>query len=186
MQSKTTLEAPPAVPALDNALRQTLPTTATMNAPAAAPLTDDVFRAPLPGLVMGDAAVRAPRRHGWPGRLFLGLGYLTAVGCALGAGALLCFAAFGMESAAEVWKPAVAASVWGVLQWRLSKAVSRFSRWGWIGAMAELAGAGLAKIGLAVAMPATIPSAVVLLAINGAWMRYFWKRRAQFDVDLGG
>lgn len=52
--------------------------------------------------------------------------------------------------------------------------------------MAEQGGAGLAKIGLAVAMPMTIPSAVVLLAINGAWMRYFWNRRAQFDIDLGG
>ena len=158
----------------------------TLNAAAPAPLAENAFRAPLPGLTMGDAAARAPRRHGWPGRLFLGLGYLTAAGCAIGAVALACVAAVGMETVGDVWKPAVAASVWGVLQWRLCREVSRFSRWGWIGAMAELAGAGLAKIGLAVAMPATIPSAVVLLAINGAWMRYFWKRRDQFDVDLGG
>jgi hypothetical protein len=163
-------------------------TTTVLDSPAAATGlgAGDAFRAPLPGLVMGDAAAVTTRRHDWPGRLFVGLSYLTSVACAIGAVALTCFAAFGVELAAEVWKPALAAAAFGVLQWRLAREVSRFSRWGWIGAMVELGGAALAKVGMAVLMPVTLPSALVALAVNGAWMRYFWRRRAEFDIDLGG
>lgn len=161
-------------------------TTATLSDPPSAVPPDDSLRPPLPGLVVGDTVLSTPRWHGWPGRLFIGLGFLTSFGCAVAAIALTCVAAAGLAAVGELWKPLVGASVWGVLQFRLSREVGRFSRWGWIGAMAELGGAALAKVALAVAMPVTAPSALVMLAINGAWMRYFWNRRAHYDIDLGG
>jgi hypothetical protein len=161
-------------------------TTTTLDPQGPALFAGDAAR-PLPGLVMGDAAaVATSRTHEWPGRLFVGLSYVTSVGCVIAVVTLSCFAAFGFERVGEFWRPIAAAAVWGVLQWRLAREVSRFSRWGWIGAMAELGGAALAKVALAVTMPITIPSALVALVVNGAWMRYFWRRRRDFDVDLGG
>ncbi|HEV3049458.1 MAG TPA: hypothetical protein VGX50_04080 [Longimicrobium sp.] len=159
-------------------------TTATVSPPTAA-LADDAFRAPLPGMTVGDSAVTAPRLHEWPGRLFIACSY--AIAGALGLGVLI-FGAFALRYGLEPrhWVRVGAAAVWAVLQWRLGLAVSRFSRWGWYGAMAGLGGAALVKLGLAVMIPITAGNALVVAAINGAWMRYFWKRRDQFDVDLGG
>ncbi len=142
---------------------------------------------PLPGLMMGDAAESASgtRRHEWPARLFIACSYLTAGALAIG---VVTFGAFALNYGLEPrpWAQLAGAGVWSLLQWRLASEVSRFSRWGWYGAMAELAGAAAVKLGLAVMTPFTLPSAVVMLAINGAWMRYFWNRRAHYDVDLGG
>lgn len=153
--------------------------------PTPTALSGEPLRGPLPGMTVGDAAVTAPRRHEWPGSLFVTLSHATAG--ALGLGVLI-FGAFALRYGLEPrhWVRVAGAGVWAVLQWRLGVAVSRFSRWGWYGAMAELGGAALAKLALAVVAPFTVPGALVIVAINGAWMRYFWKRRDQFDVDLGG
>lgn len=161
-------------------------TTTVLDPPAAAIPAADAFRAPLPALVMGEGAALAPRRHDWPGRLFLRVGYAIAALCPVGVIVLGCFAAFGMETFAEVWKPMAAMAVGGVLEWRLCRAVSRFSRWGWIGAMAGLGGSALLKVGMVLTGAGDVSSALTVLAINGAWMRYFWRRRADFDIDLGG
>lgn len=161
-------------------------TTTTLDPQASGVFADEAPRAPLPALMVGETAASAPRRHDWPGRLFLRIGYAIAAMCPVGIVVLGCFAAFGMETIAEVWKPMAAMAVGGVLEWRLCREVSRFSRWGWIGAMAGLGGTALLKVGAAVMNPVGIPSALTVLAVNGAWMRYFWRRRADFDIDLGG
>ena len=156
----------------------------TIPAPPAAAFPGEGFRAPLPGMTMGDAGVSVTRRHEWPGRLFIAISFATAGALGLGVPILAAFiVSGGLEP--RLWVRLGAMAVWAVLQWRLSREVSRFSRWGWFGAMAELGAASLAKVAMAVVAPFTAPSALVMLAINGAWMRYFWRRRAQFDVDLG-
>jgi hypothetical protein len=153
--------------------------------PSPASVLDPGFRAPPPGMTMGDAAVTAPRQHEWPGRIFIACSY--AIAGALGLGMLI-FGPLALRYGLEPrhWVRVGAAAVWAVLQWRLGRAVSRFSRWGWYGAMAGLGGSALAKLALAVLMPFTAGGALMVAAINGAWMRYFWKHRDQFDVDLGG
>lgn len=160
-------------------------TTARMDAPPTAALADDAVHAPLPGLTVGDAGEAAPPRHDWQGKLFVVCSHATAG--ALGLGVII-FGALALRYGLEPrhWVRLVAAGVWGVLQWRLGVAVSRFSKWGWYGAMAELGAAALGKLSVAVMAPYMAGSALVVLAINGAWMRYFWKRRADFDIDLGG
>jgi hypothetical protein len=141
--------------------------------------------APLPGLTMGDNAASAPRRHEWPARLFIGFSYVTAGAMLIGA---VTFGAFSLRYGLEPrhWVRLVGAGVWGVLQWRLAREVSRFSRWGWYGAMAELSAAVAANVGLGLFVPMLGGRGLVMLAVNVAWMRYFWKRRAHYDVDLGG
>lgn len=163
-------------------------TTATMDARTAAALADDTLRAPLPGLVMGDAAAGTGRRHGWPGKLFIGMSYLTALGLGGGVLAMGLFLAEHARGASIYfpWQRLLLAGAWCVLQWRLAGEVRRFSRWGWYGAMAELGAATVTKLGLALFAPFAVPWTLPAVAANLAWMRYFWKRRADFDVDLGG
>jgi hypothetical protein len=158
-------------------------TTAGSNLSAAS-AADESSHAPLPGMTVGDTAVSDRRDHEWPAGLFILLSYVTAGGMAIGA---VTFGAFGVRYGLEPRRMRVAGvGVWCVLQWRLAREVKRFSRWGWYGAMAELAGAAFVKLGVAATYLFTLPSALVVLAVNGAWMRYFWNRRADYDVDLGG
>jgi len=157
----------------------------TIHSRRAAAFADEALRGPLPALVMGDGAMRVPRRHEWPGRLFITLSYLTAAAMALG---VVTFGAFALEYGLEPrhWLRVAGVGVWGVLQWRLAGEVRRFSRWGWYGAMTELGAAVAANLGLAMFVPIIGGRGLVMLALNVACMRYFWRRRADFDVDLGG
>lgn len=141
---------------------------------------------PLSGMVVGDAAPVAPRLHDWPGTLFIGFGWLMTVGSLGGACVLFLVAASGGVAFADVWRRAVPGVVLGSLQWRLVTEVRRFSRWGWYGAMAELGAAAAMKVLYGAIMPGLSLVFLALLAIDAGLMRYFWKRRAQFDVDLGG
>lgn len=153
------------------------------NAVDAAPVPlADLARDPLPGLVMGDAAVGRPRAHGWPGGLFYGLSYLFAF--CLGALALV-MGAGGLLNGLE-WPlvpMAAGAALWSALQWRLAHEVEGFSRWGWYGAMGELGVAAAAKL-WSIAQ-GQVFGAVLGLAVDVLWLRYFWNRRADFDIDLG-
>jgi hypothetical protein len=160
-------------------------TTSTMQSPRVVPFADESLRAPLPALTMGDTAVSGPRQHGWPARLFIALNYLTAG--ALGIGAVL-FTGVSLRYGLEPgwWARLVGVGVWSVLHWRLASEVSRFSRWGWYGAMAGIAAAVAANVGLGLYVPVVGEGGLVMLALNVAWIRYFWKRRADYDVDLGG
>jgi hypothetical protein len=141
---------------------------------------------PLAGLLVGDTALVAPRSHGMPGELFIGFTYLMGVVSALRALVLVIAVSNGPGVPEGMWKMGLAACVWAVLQWRLAGAVRRFSRWGWYGAMAELAGAAAMKFVGAVVFPTMAPWFLALLAIEAGLLRYFWKRRAHFEVDLGG
>lgn len=160
-------------------------TTTTLDPRTPGLFADEAPRAPLPALVVGDAAVQTPRRHGWPGRLFVGMGYVTALGLGCTVVALgFLVGDSGGELWGKVWQRLLLAGGLGVLQWQLAGQVRRFSRWGWYGAMVELGAATLGKLGLALYAPFAIPWTLPMMAANLAWMRYFWKRRADFDVDL--
>jgi len=158
MPIHTVAEAPPAVASLDPALRD-----------------------PLPALVMGERA-EIRREHEWPGSLFFVLSYIAAVG--MGAGALGC-AGFAMYAGEPRFGGlALGLGVGAAVQWRLAKEVEHFSRWGWYGAMVELAGAAAAKVwGMA---HGNVVGGMIGLGIDLAWMRYFWEYRHQFDIDLDG
>ena len=70
-----------------------------------------------------------------------------------------------------------------VQQW-LAREVERFTRWGWYGAMTEVGAATAAKLW---AIATGSASGVgIMLILDVVWLRYFWRRRADFDVDSGG
>jgi hypothetical protein len=97
----------------------------TLDTPASAAGLNPVG-GPLPALVVGERA-EATRKHEWPGRLFIGLSALAALGVGC------------MAIVSAVWgvngdpNPAlgVAGGVWAVVQWRLTREVRRFTRGGW-------------------------------------------------------
>jgi hypothetical protein len=150
--------------------------------PAARPAPE-----PLAGLLVGDTALAAPRAHGLPGELFIGFTYLMAFGSALRALVLVIgVVTSGPGVLPGMWMMGFASCVWAVLQWRLAGEVRRFSRWGWYGAMAELAAAAALNVVWAVILPEMVLWFLAVLAVEAGLIRYFWKRRAQFDIDLGG
>lgn len=140
---------------------------------------------PLAGLVMGDRAVSAPRRHGLRGQLFIAGSYVMAASSAFASVAFAFSATSGMGAGLAVWRQALVACLWAVLQWRVAGEVRRFSRWGWYGAMAELGIAAATKAVWVFVFPEPAFVFLALLAIDAAWLRYFWNRRAQFDIDFG-
>lgn len=147
-------------------------------APTAAGL-DAGTREPLPAVVVGDRA-EVKREHEWPGSLFFILSYVAAVG--LGAGALGCVAWGVFTGEPGMAGLGLMLGVGGAVQWRLAKEVEHFSRWGWYGAMVELAAASLAKLwGMA---HGNVVGGAMGLGIDLLWMGYFWEFRGQFDIDL--
>lgn len=157
-------------------------TTTTLDPRAAGAFAEEALHAPLPGMVLGDGALRTPRRHGWPARMFIGMSYVTALGVGaglVGIGFFLAGNGRDMNLLQWAWPRMLLGGAWALMQWRLATEVRRFSRWGWYGAMAELGIATIVKLGFAAAGPVTLP----MLAFNIVCMRYFWKRRAEFDID---
>jgi hypothetical protein len=150
-------------------------------APPAAASLAPILREPLPALVMGERA-EIKREHEWPGSLFFSLSYIVAIG--LGAGAVGC-AGWGVFQLEPVMLGlAVLLGAGAAVQWRLAREVEHFSRWGWYGAMVELAGAAVAKVwGMA---HGNVVGGMIGVGIDLAWMRYFWENRRQFDIDLDG
>jgi hypothetical protein len=158
MEIKPALEASPAAAALDPGIRES-----------------------LPPLFVGDR-VQTTREHEWPGSLFYILSYVAAVGLGAGAVGCIAFAVFG----GQPWMAALALGLGlgSAVQWRLATEVQHFSRWGWYGAMIELAAAAAAK---AWSMAeGNVVGGLFGLCIDVAWLAYFWNRREHFDVDLGG
>jgi hypothetical protein len=139
---------------------------------------------PLPSMVMGDAAERATPRHGIRGTLFIAFSYMMAVssGVAFTVSTYIA-ASYGVLADAG---QALAAGVWAVLQWRLAGEVRRFSRWGWYGAMAELSVAVVSMLFWAFALRELAYFFLSVLIVDVLLLRYFWTRRAQFDVSVGG
>jgi hypothetical protein len=147
--------------------------------PSAPVLAEPATAEPLPEMVVGDRAFTSPRVHGVRGTLFIGFSYVMAAGSAFSA---VLFTISGGLAGTN----AIMGLVWAVLQWRLATEVRRFSRWGWYGAMAALAGAAGAKLFWVFFLPEMALVCVVLLAIDTFMARYFWTRRDQFDVSFGG
>jgi predicted benzoate:H+ symporter BenE len=154
------------------------PTSTALDAPlGAAALAPDAGDS-LPALVVGERP-EIRREHRWPGKWFYGLSYVMSV--CLGVGAV----GFAMGSVVNL-QPVMAGfalllGLGSAVQWRLATEVQHFSRWGWYGVMVELSVASAANVW---AMEGG--DSIVGVAINLLWMRYFWKRRDQFDIDLGG
>jgi hypothetical protein len=162
--------------------------TTEISPPLSAPIVHGQARVAetLPGMVVGDGAFAGPRVHGVRGSLFIGFSYVMAAGSACVALMWSISAATGGLLPATLWKEALTAAVWAVLQWRLVGEVRRFSRWGWLGAMAELSVASATKLVWISTAPGQAWLMLPFLGINLAMAHYFWMRRAQFDVSLGG
>lgn len=157
--------------------------------PADAPLEPPpVSRLPITaGDAHPDEHVR--REHAWPVSWFIFLANLIALG--LGVGAVACAGTslvnlvqgdFGFAGTTALL--AVGMALGSVVQRTLAKNVAAFSSWGWWGAMAELSIATLSKVAAVVADPGSFPGAVFGIVIDLLWMRHFWERRGDFDVDL--
>lgn len=137
--------------------------------------------AEMPALVVGDRP-EVERTHQWPANLFIVLSYVAAVGLAVGAVGSAGWAILSGDMDKLGW--AVGAGLGAVLQWRLAGEVEHFTRWGWYGAMAELAAAVAAKA-WSIAEGNWVGGAIGLV-LDLLWMSYFWESRDQFDVDLDG
>lgn len=136
-------------------------------------------------LTAGDAAdyAGANREHDWPGTLFIFLANLTAWFCVLGA--IVAAAGLfvdGMPMEGELWMPPMFILA-AVLQRALAKGVGRFTRWAWMGAMAELGLAALTELPTSLDIGDWV-SSIITVGINVLWMSYFWRRRADFDIDI--
>jgi hypothetical protein len=151
-------------------------------------LSPPLSRADAFPITEGDAAglrdERAPE-HDWPGSLFILLANVTALGMVIGAVAIVVIGVSNQDFMTPKWIGIAALLLAGsVLQRRLAANVQHFARWGWYGAMAELAFVTLAKVNVLLTDADGI-TALFGIAIDLLWMRYFWQHRADFDVELG-
>ncbi|HEX6040216.1 hypothetical protein [Longimicrobium sp.] len=142
-------------------------------------------------LTAGDRqlAGEAAPEHNWPASLFIFLTNLTAIGCGIGA-VVVGFVAVALMWEGE-WMQAGGAGLMAaglalgcVVQRSLATNIRHFTRWGWYGAMAELALLTLSKVDMLLTEPAALAVAIIGIGIDLVWMAYFWERRADFDVDL--
>jgi hypothetical protein len=163
--------------------------TATATSLDAADL-DPGFRDALPPVVVGDAPAAAVERseqaqwdEHWPVGVFVFLGYVVAAGLGLGAALSAVAAAFEWgKPPLEMLEQAAVMGVGAVFQWRLAKEVGDWSRWGWYGAMTELAAAAAAKVWLIA--EGNVAGGMVILVLELLWMQHFWECRGEFDVDV--
>lgn len=152
------------------------------------PSLDPVASSTLP-ITAGDVAgVRetAEAEHDWPASLFILLTRLSVFGLAIGA-LVMCWLALADDSM-PAWRGLGIAALMAagvVLQSTLARNVERFTRWGWYGAMGELAFVTLAKVNLLLRDPLGEGiGAAFGIVIDVLWISYFWERRADFGVDL--
>jgi hypothetical protein len=168
-----------------------IPTETTPGQRSDAPASLDPPRSEWLPITTGDRAPagEAAPKHGWPASIFILLSNLAAFG--LGFGAIVAaagapFAFFrGDGDAGMIALLAVVLGLGFVVQRALAQNVKHFTRWGWYGAMAELAFVTLSKVNVLLTDPESSGAAVVGIVIDLLWMRYFWERRGDFDVDLG-
>lgn len=126
--------------------------------------------------------------HGWPGSLFVFLSKLTAIGCGIGAavaavGCVIALLGGATEEAGLAALAVVGLGIGCLVQNTLSRQVEHFSRLAWWGAMAELVAVTAAKLNVLVADPGNV-GALLGLVLDVIWIHYFWRRRADFDIDI--
>ena len=102
-----------------------------------------LLRADALPITEGDAGgvrdERAPE-HDWPASLFILLANVTALGMVIGAVAIVVIGVSNQDFLTPRWMGiAVLLLAGSVLQRKLATNVRHFARWGWYGAMAELA-----------------------------------------------
>lgn len=157
---------------------------------------DDVALEPAPAarlaLTAGDAmgSPDAAPAHGWPGSLFIFLANLSAFGMGIGAGIAVLVGVSMLlggewEFAALAAVAAVGLGIGSFVQRTLANHLSHFSRWGWWGAMAELAAVTLTKVAALFTDPSSVVGTGIGIGIDVMWLRYFWERRRDFDIDIG-
>ncbi len=146
------------------------------------------------GLVLttGDAtpgrAEVAPE-HDWPASLFIFLANLSAYGLGMGAAffaTALVLTLLGTETFPP-WFAALGIVGMGLgsyVQRTLADHVSHFSRWGWWGAMVQLAAVLLTQVAALVTDPSSIVGTGIGIVIILLWLQYFWAQRRDFDIDL--
>jgi hypothetical protein len=130
----------------------------------------------------------AAPEHGWPGSLFVLLSKLTAIGCGIGAaaaavGCVIALLGGATEEAGLAALVVVGLGIGCMVQGTLGRRVEHFSRIAWWGAMAELVAVTAAKLNVLVADPGNI-GALLGLVLDVVWIHYFWRRRADFDIDI--
>lgn len=167
-------------------------TEATLGRPLDLPAFSGTQPAPAPWLPLtaGDAEhgreARTPE-HGRPAKLFMLFTNLTvvasvfgAVGCAVGV--VLGLVEGNLKLAALTAAAGVGLGVVALVQRTLARHVEHFSRWGWWGAVAQL------TIGAATNASFLVGNSsggLVSTVVNLLLLRYFWRRRADFGVDIG-
>ncbi len=166
MQTRTATDARLDAADLDPAIRETLLPVVVGDTPAA----------------VVDLPEERPWDNDWPVGVFVFLSYVLAAGLGLGACVSAGAAALGLgRPPLEMLGQAAVMGAGAAFQWRLGGAVEHSSRWGWYGAMAELAAAAAAKVWLIA--DGNVAWGVIGLVIDLLWMRVFWNYREQFDVD---
>jgi hypothetical protein len=150
--------------------------------PSSASIPLEAVREPLPAIFVGESVVAGPTAHEWPGKLFVGLSWLIAGGLGILACVTMSRGVLSLEP--QTFGLGVAVGVWCLVQRRLTSGVRQFTRWGWYGAMMEVGAVTAAKLG-ALAM-GTASGVGLGLILDIVWLHYFWRRRADFGVDLGG
>ena len=104
----------------------------------------DALREPLPAIFVGERAVAAPAKHGWPGKLIVGLSRLVTAGLGIAACMAIPSGLYRMDL--MMFAAGVGVGVWCLVQRRLTKGVRQFTRWGWYGAMMEVGAVTAGKL----------------------------------------
>jgi hypothetical protein len=155
----------------------------TVEASPTAAVPDPGMRESLPPMVVGGDGAPVERTHGLPTWLYIGFCYLVAAGAAF-----IPLNAVYEGTVEELRSPllVVAGPVIAVLHLRLAGEVRRFASWGWYGAMIELVCFAMFQIGLAMDGGGGWADGLLEAIVPSVWVWYFWRRRDQFDVDIGG
>jgi amino acid transporter len=138
----------------------------------------------------GAVATHAGRRHGWMGKLYIGLCYLAAAMFAFTALLILVMPFASEPRIRETAEPGMIFLSFGAivaLAIACARGVQRFRRWGWWLAMGVSAVVVLSCIGAMLMPTEADPSSVragglFFIAVHAPFLAYFWSRRRDFTV----
>lgn len=145
---------------------------------AAAPMA--LSGVPLTAGEADPARTYAPPKHGWPASLYI---FLCNAGAVFSGFAALAAALGWFDTAPYGGRLRVTAglAVSAVVGLAVARGVRRFSRWGWCAAMLSLVMGIVTGIPLELDAREWFGSSFVLVP-ELLWLRYFWRRRADFGI----